>query len=177
MARKILQIGNQLLRQVSELVEPDFLKSKEWKGLKAGMLETLRNQPTGVAMSAVQIGVNKQIFVIEIRALKPEIMPFGPKFYFNPEITWASEKKVKMFEACLSISEAHLFGEVERPAEIEFDYIEEEGHESSEKLSGFMARVVQHEIDHINGKLFTDIVDPETLMEEREYRKWNSRKK
>lgn len=177
MIQKILQIGNPTLREVSRELSKEEILSNETKTLFQDLIDTLRAQPTGVAISAVQIGQPIQMFVVEIKALpnRPEIKPLGPLGFINPQIIRASKEETSMDEACLSIAQAQLFGSVSRPKEIEIKFSDENGVEKQQKFDGFLARVIQHELDHLNGKLFTDIVDPLSLSNDKEYRKQKSR--
>lgn len=177
MISKILQIGNPKLR-IAANPTSDF-NSDEVKETKQNLVDTLRAQKSGVAISAIQIGSPLNLFLIEIKPTpnRPELKPLGPLFFFNPEITWRSAETIGMFEACLSIMNAEIFGEVTRPKEIKLKYRDETGAEQEAGYDDFLARVIQHEVDHLQGKLFTDIVDTTTLQIAEEYRKMLSRKK
>jgi peptide deformylase len=76
----------------------------------------------------------------------------------NPEVTWASEEMNVYEEGCLSIPEH--FGEVERPSEVDVTWIDLDGAPQSQRFDGLWATCVQHEIDHLNGKLFIDYLKP-----------------
>lgn len=165
MNKKILQIGNPILRQVSGKLSKNEITSQEMNVLKDDLLETLAAQKVGVGISAVQIGVLKQLFLVNI---KPSA---GPKFFFNAKIIKFSKEEVEMTEGCLSIAEAKLFGKVSRPDKIKLSYQDENAESHTEEFDGFISRVIQHEVDHINGKLFTDIVDLQTLTSDEEMRK------
>ena len=173
MNKKILQIGNPILRQVSGKLSKNEITSQEMNALKDDLLETLAAQKVGVGISAVQIGVLKQLFLVNIKpsANRPEIKSSGPKFFFNAKIIKFSKEEVEMTEGCLSIAEAKLFGKVSRPDKIKLSYQDENAESHTEEFDGFISRVIQHEVDHINGKLFTDIVDLQTLTSDEEMRK------
>ncbi len=173
MNKKILQIGNPKLREVSELLSKDEILSSEISELKKDLIDTLASQKVGVGISAVQIGILKQVFLVNIKPNpnRPELVSTGPKFFFNPKIIKFSKENVEMTEGCLSISEAKLFGKVSRPHQITLSYQDEKGEGHTEEFDGFMCRVIQHEVDHINGKLFTDIVDLQSLTSDEEMRK------
>jgi peptide deformylase len=181
MVKPILQVKEQesLLRQKSsEISSDEILSSEKIKTLKTDLLDTLRAQAAGVAISAVQLGELVRLFVLEVKPTpnRPDLKSVGPVFFFNPSFVSKSDKTVKMFEACLSIDNAGTYGEVERPEKITLKFVDEDGSEQEEKYSGFIARVIQHEMDHLDGILFTDIASPETIMTAEEYREMRARK-
>lgn len=104
------------------------------------------DEANGIGLSANQIGINLKVFIA-----KPE-----KKFYvvINPEINKISEKNVAMEEGCLSVPE--IYGEVIRPERIIVSGFNESGKKIKFKIGGLLARVFQHEIDHLNGALFVD---------------------
>jgi peptide deformylase len=177
MHRKILQIGNPKLRELS--VEVIDFNNSDLQVLKTDLLDTLRNQPVGVAISAIQVGVPIAVFLLEIKpiASKPDIVPFGPTYFFNPQIIESSAQNDELPEACLSIMDSQLYGYVVRPHTIKLQYQDEHGTQKVDSFEGFTSRVIQHEVDHINGLLFTDKCDPHTLTTAEEYRKSRSRDK
>lgn len=101
----------------------------------------------GIGLAAPQVGHSVRLIVIAT--------PDGPTAYANPEITKSSWGKVNMEEGCLSLP--GVFGVVRRPERISVRYCDLNGERVSGELSGMMARVFQHEVDHLNGILFTDI--------------------
>lgn len=179
MVKDIIQIGNPLLRDVSKKISFNEINSLQISKLKVNLLETLRAQPIGVAISAVQIGEPVRLFVVEIKTIsnRPELKAEPPRYFFNAEIIKFSSQTVGMYEGCLSIVNANLFGNVVRPKSITLKYLDESGESKEETFDGFMARVIQHEVDHLNGKLFTDTVETETLADLKEYRKQNKNHK
>ncbi len=105
----------------------------------------------GVGLSANQIGIDKKVFVVQL----PE--EYGKsKFYavINPEITKRSEETQEMNEGCLSVPE--VFGPVKRAEKVTLEGRNLEGKKIKIKANGFLARIFQHEVDHLNGKLFLD---------------------
>lgn len=141
--------GLKTLRTVSKSIESidDSIRD-----LADKMLASMRKSH-GVGLSAVQIGVLKRIIVVEHNH-EPKIEAF---VLVNPEITWTSKKEVNDEEGCLSFPD--LFGMVRRPEKIEYKGLDLDGKEIRGKASGLFARVIQHEIDHLNGVLFMDRVD------------------
>lgn len=171
MIKPILQKNDSRLRQKSLPVAD--INDQSLVSLKSDMLDTLHDQPVGVAISAVQMGSPLRLFLVETKPVpnRPDLKPVGPLFFFNPELTFTSEKHVDMSEACLSIDKAELYGIVSRPERIRIRFTSETGEVVEQKYSGFLARVIQHEIDHLNGILFTDIAYPESVMPAEEFRK------
>lgn len=100
----------------------------------------------GVGLSANQIGLDMKVFVAQVES----------KFYaiFNPKLTRYSDSKDKLEEGCLSVPKT--FGLVERPTRVVLEGLDKNGKKIKIKAWGFLARVFQHEVDHLEGKLFTD---------------------
>ena len=116
------------------------------------MLETMYDAP-GVGLAAPQIGVLKRIFVMDVagKEATPE-----PRVLINPELTWTSEALNTYEEGCLSIPE--IFDEITRPAVVRMRYLDVDGKEHEDEFDGLGATCVQHELDHLNGKLFIDFL-------------------
>lgn len=145
---KILFIPHQTLRQKAKILKKITDKDIE---ISKRMIEIMLNAP-GVGLAANQIGILKQIITVNIPDEEKKIS----KIYtlFNPKITLFSKKKMIMEEGCLSIPKQ--YADVERPEEIHIEYYNEKKEKVSEKKTGFESRVLQHEIDHLYGKLFID---------------------
>ena len=145
---KILNIitnPNPLLRKKSIAVKQKELKSKKIEGLCLNMVETmLKNE--GVGLAAPQIGKNIRIVVINTTE--------GPICLINPTITKKSWAKEWGEEGCLSLP--NVFGQVKRHKKIAYKYFNKTGREVTEKAEGLKARIIQHEVDHLNGVLFID---------------------
>lgn len=126
----------------------------ELKTLSEDMLETMYDAP-GVGLAGPQIGVMKRILVMDCEkeggAPRPLVMT-------NPEILWESEELSVYEEGCLSIPEQ--YAEVKRPAEVKVRWQDVTGEWQEEQFSGLWATCVQHEIDHLDGKLFIDYLGP-----------------
>jgi peptide deformylase len=130
--------------------------NKDIQALIDDMLETLRAAP-GVGLAAPQVGVSERLIVIEYGEEDEEGNEKEPKKLYvvaNPEIAVASEEKVEGVEACLSIP--RLIGEVERHEQITVKGLNRHGKPVKHKVKGWLARIFQHEIDHLDGVLFTD---------------------
>ena len=106
----------------------------------------------GVGLAANQIGILKKIVTVHIR--NEEKGTDNIYALFNPHIKSYSKKKIIMEEGCLSLPKQ--FAKIERPKSIKVQYINEKNEKIEEKKEGFEARVLQHEIDHLQGKLFVD---------------------
>ena len=146
--KKILYVPHPLLRQKSinlETIEKeDFLIAEE-------MMEIMLNAPGG-GLAANQIGILKKIITINI---KDEENNIDKKYIlFNPRITSYSKEKILMEEGCLSIPEQ--FANIERSKEIVVEYKNVKKILVKKRVYGLEARVLQHEIDHLSGKLFVD---------------------
>lgn len=119
------------------------------------MLQTMYDAP-GIGLAAPQVGVLQRVLVMD--CVKEEDAPPRPMVLVNPEITWSSEDMNVYEEGCLSIPEQ--YAEVERPAEVKVRWTGLDGKDEEEQFDGLWATCVQHEIDHLNGKLFIDYLKP-----------------
>ncbi|HXY89024.1 MAG TPA: peptide deformylase [Xanthobacteraceae bacterium] len=145
--RPIIVLPDKRLRLVSEAVAKI---DGEVKKLVADMFETMYAAP-GVGLAAVQLGVPKRVVTIDATRGEEKKQPVA---LINPEILWFSEEKSVLEEGCLSIPD--FTDEVERPARIKARFLDLEGRTIEAEAEGLFARVLQHEIDHINGVLFID---------------------
>jgi len=145
---KILFVPNPMLRRQAESLKKITL---EELSISKRMIDIMIKAP-GVGLAANQIGILKKIVTVHIFDEKTNT----DKIYalFNPKITSYSKKKIIMEEGCLSLPKQ--YAEVERAEEIIVEYINEQREKVKEKKIGFEARVLQHEIDHLHGKLFVD---------------------
>ena len=145
---EIIIVPHPLLRQKSK---PLKKVTKEDVELSKNMTNIMKKAP-GVGLAANQIGILKQIITVHIQDKEKEI----EKIYalFNPKIVNVSQELVVMEEGCLSFPKQFI--EIERPASIEIEYTDENNKIIEEKKNGHEARVLQHEIDHLSGKLFVD---------------------
>ena len=123
--------------------------------LSEDMLETMYHAP-GIGLAAPQLGVMKRLLVMDCE--KDETAPPQPMVLLNPRVTWASDEINFYEEGCLSIPEQ--YGEVARPAEVEVAWVGLDGSAQSARFDGLWATCVQHEIDHLNGRLFIDYLKP-----------------
>lgn len=132
---------------------------KKLQTLIDDMIETMREAP-GVGLAAPQVGISDRLIVVEYyENEKAEEAEDETKkkvwVMLNPEIVKASEEKVMGVEGCLSVP--NLVGEVERHEAIQIKGLNRRGQPMRVKASGWLARIFQHEIDHVNGIVFTDL--------------------
>lgn len=121
------------------------------------LIHTMRENQL-IGMAAPQIGKNYCVFVTEPRETKTRSADQADKLriYINPKIVWHSEKISTIYEGCGSVARAQLFGPVERPQSIKIEYEDEQGEHHWLKCDGILARVIQHEYDHLSGIEFTE---------------------
>jgi peptide deformylase len=148
--------GEPVLREVAADIKPDY---PELKQLIADMYETLENAE-GVGLAAPQIGLPIRLVVIDLRDLADEYPEYKDflKTYINARIEETSDETCSIDEGCLSIPGIHE--KVTRPKKVRVKYLDENFEEHDEWADGFLARVMQHEFAHLEGKVFTDIISP-----------------
>lgn len=122
--------------------------------LAEDMLETMYAAP-GIGLAAPQIGVDARLLVMDCAAREEgEEAPADPRVLINPSVVWASEETGVYEEGCLSIPE--IYADVTRPKVVRVAYFDETGKAHEDEYDGLWATCVQHEIDHLDGKLFID---------------------
>lgn len=153
----IYTYGQPVLRKESQDITADY---PELKQLIANMFETL-TASDGVGLAAPQIGLNIRLAVIDLDVLAddfPEYKDFR-KAYINPHILEYDDTKTEMMEeGCLSLPGIHE--NVKRPTRIKVKYMDDDFNEHEEWVEGYLARVMQHEFDHLDAKVFIDRVSP-----------------
>jgi len=161
----IVHAGEPVLRQQARALSPREIRSKEIQKLIEHMRETMRGAP-GVGLAAPQIGLSLQMTVIEDRkeyhkevsaeqlALRERrAVPFH--VVINPRIRSAEDDQViEFFEGCLSLP--GFFALVPRSRSVQVDCLDHRGHSKTIDASGWYARILQHEIDHLSGNLYID---------------------
>ncbi|MDD9708922.1 peptide deformylase [Seohaeicola sp. SP36] len=150
--RTILIHPDPRLKKVSAPV-PDL--SDDLRRLADDMLETMYDAP-GIGLAAPQVGINARLIVLD--CVKGDKETPRPLIMFNPEIVASSDESSTYEEGCLSIPEQ--YGDVTRPAEVTVRWIDRNGHEQQEDFADLWATCVQHEVDHLDGKLFIDYLTP-----------------
>jgi peptide deformylase len=144
----IITLPDPVLRQTStsvERVDGDALK------LADDMLETMYDAP-GIGLAAIQVGVPKRLIVLDVS----ETDEPDPLVMFNPEIKSLGNETRVHEEGCLSIPDYHI--EIERPASLVVGYIDRDGKPRELAAEGLLATAIQHEVDHLNGKLIIDFL-------------------
>jgi len=147
---EIKTFPEEVLRHKADPVE-DF--NEELHLLIDDMVETMREAP-GVGLAAPQIGVSKQLIVVEFGDEEDEDFPKQLFVVANPEIIRQSKDSVKGIEGCLSVP--GVVGEVERSMVVTVSGQDKFGKKIKIRAQGWLARIFQHEIDHVNGMLYTD---------------------
>lgn len=149
--REIVTLPDPVLRRKARKVTE---VNKDTQALIDDMVETMRQAP-GVGLAAPQVNVSERIIVVEYDENdQVEDSPKKLYVFLNPEITPITENKEMGIEACLSIP--GLAGEVERFTDIQVKGLNRRGKPAKLKASGWLARIFQHEVDHIDGVVFTD---------------------
>jgi peptide deformylase len=148
--RKIVTFPNDVLRKTAE---PVTVFDDELQVLVDDMIETMRDAP-GVGLAAPQIGLSKRLVVIEFGSEFDESIPKQVFVLVNPEIVDYSEETVRGIEGCLSVPD--LVGSVDRSTVVTVRAQDQTGKKTKFRTEGWLARIFQHEIDHINGILYTD---------------------
>jgi len=169
-----IQAGNKIVQTVSTAVRD--VNSEETKQVIEDLVDTMRDVDL-VGMAAPQIGVNLRIFVTEIR--ETNVRKTGSdslKVFINPEILEVSEATVDGYEGCGSVCVAHFFGPVNRAKKVTVRAQDETGQEFRLEAEGLLARIIQHEVDHLDGVLFVEkISDLKKIMSREEYLKMRNK--
>ncbi|MEY8881739.1 peptide deformylase [Donghicola sp. XS_ASV15] len=152
MIRPILIHPDPRLKKVCAPV-PDI--SDDLRKLADDMLETMYDAP-GIGLAAPQIGVMDRVIVMD--CVKEDGEAPQPMVMFNPEVILNSDDTNVYEEGCLSIPDQ--FAEVTRPKEVKVRWLDRDGNLQEQDFDGLWATCVQHEIDHLNGKLFIDYLGP-----------------
>jgi peptide deformylase len=160
MTTKIRQVPDTILRQKAEPVKKI---TPEIKTIIQKMERILSQEENGLALAAPQIGESKRIVVIKKYQNRDRSISIPKLILINPVIIKKSSDQTTMEESCLSVMEPEIGGQVARANKVTISTQLPTGEKKQIKASGLLARVFQHEIDHLEGKLFTDRADPETI--------------
>lgn len=179
---KVRQVGDPILREVAQQVDPIVIQTADFQKLLEVMVKTMRSHQA-VGIAAPQIGVGLQVFVMEhtqghmnrlkemgftledLRQKQMDIVPL--KVFINPELKITNSKMVAFREGCLSLE--GFSGVVPRALEVEVRGLNENGEAVSWNASGWPARIIQHEIDHLRGNIYIDSMTYKSFMNN----KWN----
>ena len=160
-----------MLRQTARLVSMEELRHPEMQHLIDLMRETMRDAP-GVGLAAPQVGLPIQLAVIEdrpeyCRDVAPERLaererrPVAFHVLINPRIVERSDEQVEFHEGCLSL--AGFTALVKRSTAVTVEYLDQHGSAGRIEAQGWYARILQHEIDHLNGMLYIDRMEPRSF--------------
>lgn len=171
---KVAQLGHPILRQTSEPLTPEEIADPRTANFIDSMIATMREY-TGAGLAAPQVHVLKQIVTIESQANHryPDSGDIPLTVLINPKITSFSDTMEEGWEGCLSLKD--LWGRVKRSDKVTVEAVARDGKETVINAEGFLAVVLQHEIDHLYGKLFIDrMEDISTLCFTSEYHRYQS---
>jgi peptide deformylase len=162
--REITVVGNPILRQPTRPIDPEELASSEVQQLIDDLIDT-RRAANGAGIAANQIGSDLRVAIAEVDGVNPRY-PYKPPIprmvMVNPVIEPVGDEMVEINEGCLSVPD--LRGNVMRHVEVRVRYLDREGVEHDEVKRGLTAGTIQHEVDHLDGKLFLDrVTDPASL--------------
>jgi peptide deformylase len=168
---KIVQAGDPILREVSRPLTVEEIRSNETQRLIQDMKETMYDAP-GVGLAAPQVGLALQLAVIEDREellkslpaqelLEKERHPVPFHVLINPKILDMGTHKASLYEGCLSV--AGFSAVVPRARTVRVEYQNERGELSQVQATGWYARILQHEIDHLRGTLYIDRMQSRTF--------------
>jgi peptide deformylase len=168
--KKPVQIGNKIIRQKAEIVRN--VSDNEIQKTITDLIDSMRHDNL-VGMAAPQIGKKWRIFVSEVRQTtyrKNIAKSDSVRVFINPKIIWKSKKQQNDYEGCGSIISAQLFGLVKRANSVICEALNKNGDPFKIKASGLLSRIIQHELDHLNGVVFIDrISDTRTIMNRQTY--------
>ncbi|MEN3290852.1 MAG: peptide deformylase [Burkholderiales bacterium] len=161
--------------RLHKVAKPVTVFDERLKKLAADMAETMYAAP-GVGLAATQVDVHEQLIVIDTSETNDDL-----RVFINPEIVWASEEKQVYDEGCLSVP--GVYDGVERPARVKARALDVEGKPFEVEAEGLLAVCIQHEMDHLKGKVFVEYLSPlkrnriraRMLKEERELSKEKKR--
>ena len=167
--KKTFQIGSKSIRSRARIVKN--ISSKKIQRIILDLVDTMRHQNL-VAMAAPQIGECERVFVSEIRktAIRKNLQQDKLRIFINPRIKNHSKYQTNEYEGCGSVGLANLFGPVKRFKTVVVNAVDGHGRPFELKTSGLLARIIQHEIDHLNGIVFLDKVkDTRNLLDREEF--------
>jgi len=146
----IITLPDRKLRLVSDPIERI---DDDLRRFADQMLETMYDAP-GIGLAAIQVGVPRRLIVLDVAQREDETAERDPVVMINPEILSRSDEMSVREEGCLSIPE--YYAEVERPASLRLRFLDRDGKSREIEAGGVLATCIQHEVDHLDGKLFID---------------------
>jgi peptide deformylase len=169
--KKIIEIGHKILKLDNKPID-DF-DSPKLKRLIQNLTDTMKEYDL-IGIAAPQIGENYKVFLTQPRKTharnlgKSDIL----RVYINPQITYLSKETNLIYEGCGCVPESSIFGPVVRPSEIEVEAFDSDGKKFSLRCDGLLARVIQHEFDHLNGIEFLEkVTNNRKMISWKHYRK------
>ena len=147
--KKLITVPDEILRKKSQLIEK---VSSEEKKLVKDLFETMYHHK-GIGLAAIQVGIPKRVIVLDVNQ---ENENKNPLCFINPIIKNISEEKSKYEEGCLSIP--NTFIEIERPKTCIVEYVDIDGTKNQIECDGLLSTCIQHEINHLDGKLIIDFL-------------------
>ncbi len=145
--KEIITVPNEILKKISDPIEKVGVNEKK---LIDNLFDTMYNS-NGIGLAAVQVGILKRVLVVDVSNKDEKNQPI---VLINPVIKNLSGEKSIYEEGCLSIPETFI--EIERPKTCEVEYINEKGEKKNLKCDGLLSTCIQHEINHLDGKLIID---------------------
>ena len=147
--KKLITVPNEILRKKSEKIEK---VGKDEKNLIKDLFETMYHHK-GIGLAAIQVGIPKKIIVLDVMQKDDKK---NPLCFINPVIKKISNEKSKYEEGCLSIP--NTFIEIERPKTCIVEYVDIDGKKKNMECDGLLSTCIQHEINHLDGKLIIDFL-------------------
>jgi peptide deformylase len=138
--------------RLHKIAKPVTVFDERLKKLAADMAETMYDAP-GVGLAATQVDVHEQLIVIDVSETHDQL-----RVFINPEIVWASEERAVYEEGCLSVP--GIYDGVERPSRVKVKALDLDGKEFEVDADGLLAVCIQHEMDHLKGKVFVEYLSP-----------------
>jgi peptide deformylase len=138
--------------RLHKIAKPVTVFDERLKKLAADMAETMYDAP-GVGLAATQVDVHEQLIVIDVSETHDQLCVF-----INPQIVWASEERAVYEEGCLSVP--GIYDGVERPSRVKVKALDLDGKEFEVDADGLLAVCIQHEMDHLKGKVFVEYLSP-----------------
>lgn len=150
----IVQVGDPVLRKITKEINISEITSKKTKLVLEKMQKLLSKENDGVALAAPQIGKSLRIFIISPKAYKIAKKNLGELVFINPKIIKTGKEQKAVEEGCLSVR--GKFGKIKRYNKLTVEAYDENGSRFERGFSGFLAQIIQHEINHLDGILFID---------------------
>lgn len=163
MIRPICRLGNPILREICKKLTKQEVLSESFSQLKQDLYDSMKHYG-GIGIAAPQIGINAQVALIELDSINRygAETSLSRTYFINPEIQVLSDSFEGNWEGCLSVP--GMRGYVERSNHIQVNYFDENFEEQSFEVKGFLAVVIQHELDHLYGKLYIDHIKDMSLL-------------